>query len=105
MDIARVFESMPARYRKGSVTVATTFYFSVGEDKFTVFIDPDACRVERGKVVEQADVVLKTTPELFESMVVHGKMPGAMDIMRGRIKTNDPARLQTLRGMFDFTPR
>ena len=105
MNIADLFDTMPQRYRKGSVESATTYYFSVGDHKYTVFIDRDACRVERGKAVDQADVVLKTTAELFEQMVVRGKMPAAMDVMRGRVKTNDPGRLHKLREMFDFTPR
>jgi len=37
-------------------------------------------------------------------MVVHGKMPGALDIARGKIKTNDPMGLQKLKTMFDFGP-
>ena len=104
MDIRTLFQKMPERYRKGSAPSPITYYFSVGADKFTVFVEPDSCRVEEGKAVEKADVVLKTTPELFERMVLKGKMPGTMDIMRGRIKTNDPMKLQKLKDMFEFPP-
>jgi putative sterol carrier protein len=104
LNVRDVFEKMPERYRKGSAESPITYYFSVGDDKFTVFVEPESCRVEAGKVVEKADVVLKTTPELFERMVIKGKMPGTMDIMRGRIKTNDPMKLQKLKDMFEFPP-
>ena len=102
MDIKRIFEEMPGRYIKGSADKATVYYFSIGSSKYTVKIDKDAIAVEDGKTVDNADVILKTTPELFEKMVIKGKMPGALDIARGKVKTNDPAGLQKLRTMFDF---
>lgn len=103
MDIAAIFEHMPERYRKGSAREPKTFYFSIGEHKYTVKVSPDDCVVEKGKTVDAADVVLKTTPELFEKMVLRGKLPGPIDIARGKVKTNDPAGLQKLREWFDFT--
>ena len=102
MTIPEIFEAMPSRYRKGSATSARSFYFSVGDHKYTVKVDAQGCTVESGKTLENADVVLKTTPELFEKMVVKGKMPGPLDIARGKIKTNDPGGLKSLRDWFDF---
>ena len=103
MNIKKIFDEMPGRYIKGSATKATTYYFSIGDSKFTVTIDPDAVKVADGKTVDKADVILKTTPDLFEKMVIKGKMPGPIDIARGKVKTNDPAGLQKLRTMFDFS--
>jgi putative sterol carrier protein len=103
MNIPDIFEAMPSRFRKGQATRKTSYYFSIGDHKYTVHVEPDACRVEPGKTVENADVVLKTTPELFEKMVIHGKMPGPIDIARGKIKTNDPVALKRLRDFFDFS--
>ena len=94
---------MPERYRKGSATEPKTFYFSIGDHKYTVKVTPDGCEVEKGKTVDAADVVLKTTPELFEKMVLRGKLPGPIDIARGKVKTNDPMSLQKLREWFDFS--
>lgn len=102
MDVKKIFEQMPGRYIKGSAEKPTTYYFSIGDDKFTLKIDQDVASVEPGKTVENADCVLKTTPELFEKMVLKGKAPGPIDIARGKIKTNDPMGLQKLRTMFDF---
>lgn len=103
MDVKKIFDEMPGRYRKGSASKATSYYFSIGDFKATVKIDADGVVVESGKTVENADVVLKTTPELFEKMVLRGKAPGPIDIARGKIKTNDPMGLQKLREMFDFS--
>jgi hypothetical protein len=103
MNVPKIFEAMPSRYRAGSVQQASTFYFSVGDHKYTVKLGPDGCTVEKGKTSDSADVVLKTTPELFEKMVIHGKLPGALDIARGKVKTNDPGALKRLRDYFDFS--
>ena len=102
VNIKRIFDEMPNYFIKGKATQSTVFYFSIGSDKYTVKIEPDTVAVEPGKTVDNADVILKTTPELFEKMVIKGKMPGPIDIARGRIKTNDPAGLQKLRELFDF---
>lgn len=103
MDIPQVFETLPSRYRTGKATGRTVYYFSIGDHKYTVVVEPDECKVEQGKTVSDADVVLKTTPELFEKMVVKGKMPGPLDIARGKVKTNNPAALKRLRDYFDFS--
>ena len=63
----------------------------------------DGVTVELGKKVENADIVLKTTPEIFEKMVLKGKLPGPIDIARGKVKTNDPVGLKNLRDYFDFS--
>jgi putative sterol carrier protein len=103
VNIKQIFDSMPSRYIPGSVDKLTTYYFSIGDEKYTVKITKEAATVENGKTVENADVILKTTPELFEKMVLHGKAPGPIDIARGKIKTNDPMGLQKLRTMFKFS--
>ena len=102
MTIPQLFAAMPSRYRAGKVDRSMSYYFSIGDDKYTVKIEPNEVTVENGKTIENADVILKTTPELFIKMVVEGKAPGALDIARGKIKTNDPMGLQKLRSMFDF---
>ncbi len=100
--IERIFQEMPDRYRAGSAS-GGTYYFSVGDRKYTVTLSSDGCVVEDGKTVDKADYVLKTTPELFERMVIRGKMPGPIDIARGKVKTNDPLALKRLRDYFDFS--
>jgi putative sterol carrier protein len=94
---------MADHYIPGVTAKRVSFYFSVGEHRYTVIVDPERCTVEKGNTLERADVVLKTTPELFEKMVIHGKAPGPIDIARGKMKTKDPMALSKLRGMFDFS--
>lgn len=104
MDIPQIFEKLPAHYKPGKITGKSVYYFSIGEHKYTVVLEPERCTVEPGKTAEgEGVVVLKTTPQLFEKMVIHGKLPGPLDIARGKVKTNDPVALSRLRDHFDFS--
>lgn len=102
MDVKKIFEQMPSRFIKGKATKKTVYYFSIGDHRWTVTVEPTQVTVEPDKKVDDADVVLKTTPEIFERMVLHGKLPGPIDIARGKVKTNDPVALKNLRDFFDF---
>ncbi len=101
--VSKIFEAMSARYKPGKATTPRTYYFSIGDDKYTVKCTPRDCTVESGKTVDNADCVLKATPDVFEKMVLKGKLPGALDIARGKIKTNDVGALKDLKDWFDFS--
>ncbi|MCB9780152.1 MAG: hypothetical protein H6742_16415 [Alphaproteobacteria bacterium] len=98
--VREIFQAMPSRYVPSPGMATKTYYFSVGPEKWTVSMHADRCEAVPGKTVDNADVVLKCDPALFEKMVLHGKMPGPIDIARGKIKTNDPAALQALKDRF-----
>lgn len=94
-----IFTAMPGRYLPGKLSKPLTFYFSVGEEKYTVRLDAAACTVTPGKT-ENADCVVKADPAVFEALVLKGKAPGPLDIARGKFKTNDPALLMALKDCF-----
>ena len=100
-NIPEIFRGMPARYRKGTLSAPRSYYFSIGDHKYTVKLTADACVVDDGKTVDNANCVLKTTPELFEKLLA-GKPPGPIDIARGKFKTNDPGALGDLKNLFGF---
>ena len=102
MSVAKIFEQMPSRYVPGKIDRKTVLYFSIDSERYTVTLDSELATVESGKTVDNADVVLKTTTDLFEKMVLKGKMPGPIDIARGKIKTNDPMALKRVLDYFDF---
>lgn len=102
-SIPELFALMPSRFQTGVLAKEKTYYFSLGDHKYTAFLGPTGCRVETGKAVENADVVLKATPELFLAMVTQGKMPSAWDIAKGAIKTNDVSGLADLGKLFRFS--
>lgn len=89
-----LFSGLPASYRRGVFSVATTFYFSVDETKKTLTLGPEGCRVEDGKTVEEADCVCKTSADFLERIWSRGYRPGPMDFMSGKIKSNAPQLLQ-----------
>lgn len=102
VDLPSLLRALPDRYYAHRITAPQTVYLSVGSHKYTLRLTPDACEVLDGKPDTDADLVLKTTEALFDKMVVRGKLPGPIDVARGKVKTNDPLALKKLRDLFDF---
>ena len=65
------------------------------EKENKLYIDPETCKVERGKTVENADCFVKTSKELFVKMYNGHHVPGMSDFMSGRIKSNNPFAMKT----------
>jgi len=104
-ELRDIFGQMRTHFRVGRLTEETSFYFTLGDgpaEKWTVKVGPERCEVGEGKLVDQADCVVKTSPELFLKMVKGQYTPGAMDFMRGKIKSNDPLKLKVLQEAFDL---
>ncbi len=89
-----ILGTLPGIYRKGIFSVATTFYFSIGDVKKTLTLDGEGCTVEDGKTVDEADCVCKTSAEMFTRIWNDGYRPGIMDFMGGAVKSNAPQLLQ-----------
>lgn len=98
-DLQAAFDEMNSRFQKGKVDEPIVFYFSIGDDKWTMTIEPDEVHVKEGKV-DNADVFLKTDKDRFLKMLKGEYTPGAMDFMSGKIKSNDPFKLKVLRDVF-----
>jgi hypothetical protein len=98
--IKDIFALLPERYNAGKLSQTVTAYFSVGPEKWSVVMHPDRAEATPGRPSGSADFVLKVDPKLFEKMVVDGKKPGALDVARGKIKTNDVAMLKRLPELF-----
>ena len=65
----------PNQFQKDKCEKDLVYYFSVGDEKWTVFVSPEEARAEEGKKVEKADCIIKADPGLFIDMVTKGKMP------------------------------
>lgn len=89
-----IIRSLPESYCKGIFSVPTTFYFSIGDTKKTLTLDGEACTVQDGKTVDEADCVCNTSAEMFTRIWNDGYRPGIMDFMNGAIKSNAPLLLQ-----------
>lgn len=99
-DIRAIFGEMAGRYIPGQTDKPVTYYFSVGDQKWTATLHPDHCDVQEGRHTSSADCVLKCDPGLFSKMVLEGKRPGPFDIARGKIKTSDVGLLKKLPEFF-----
>jgi long-chain acyl-CoA synthetase len=98
-----LFERLRGRFVPGSTDGPLSYYFSLGQEKWTLKASSNACEVERGKAVENADCVLKTTPELFQRIVDEAYTPSAAEFMSGAVKSNNIQLLFTFQRMFKLT--
>ncbi|WP_437875997.1 AMP-binding protein [Sorangium sp. So ce513] len=100
-----LFRELEAKYVAGRVTQPITYYVTLGaedEAKWTLRIDPAGCEARIGKPSQQADCVLKTTPEIFTKIVRESYTPTPMEFMTGLVKSNDISLLQTFQKVFDL---
>lgn len=99
IDIDKLFADMKAKFVKGKVDEPVVFYFSLGDEKWTLTVEPDDLHIQQGKV-DNADCFLKTDKALFLKMINGEWTPGVMDFMSGKVKSNDPFKLKILQDVF-----
>jgi hypothetical protein len=99
-EVSTVFQALPTRFRSELVDEDLSFYFSIDDEHWTVFVTREGCRVEPGKTIESADCFLKTTREIFLGTINGTYMPTMTDLIMGRVKTNNPFLLQKFRELF-----
>lgn len=92
--IESIFHEIKAGYRTGIVDQETSYYFCVDEMKKTIVLTADACQIEDGKAVENADCVCKTSEEFFMKVWNEGYRPSISDFLSGAIKSNNPLALK-----------
>jgi putative sterol carrier protein len=94
-QVAKVFQSLPKMFQKGSVKEPRTFYFSLDEDeKWTVRLDKEKCEVTAGKPAKDADCFFKASTQMFLDVWNGKHTPGIKDFMTGTIKSNNPIMLK-----------
>lgn len=99
-EVSEVFRLLPKRFKRGKADKELTYYFSIEGEEWTVFVGPERCKVKKGKAVEKADCFLKTSTEIFLGTVNGEYTPSMMDLVRGKIKSNNPMLLQTFKDVF-----
>jgi putative sterol carrier protein len=92
--IEEIFSALPRHFVAGTVDSEKSYYFSLGEIKMTVLIGPDECEIQKGKTLEKADCVCKTSPDFFCRIWEEGYRPSLQDFLTGKIKSNDPGSLE-----------
>ncbi len=94
-EVGKVFETLQGMFVPGKVQTARTFYFSIGDDdKWTVALSRDACKVTPGKPEKDADCFFKASTEMFLDVWNGRYTPGLKDFMTGTIKSNNPMLLK-----------
>jgi long-chain acyl-CoA synthetase len=98
-----LFRELEDRFVPGSVEETVTFYFALGDkERWTLTLDPAACKVLTGKAVDVADCVLKTSPEMFRRIVQEAYAPSPAEFMSGVVKSNNIAHLVTFQRAFNL---
>ena len=100
--LAGVFAELEERFVTDAVQAPVSYYFSIGDERWTVRATAQDVEISRGKTVDVADCVLKTTPGAFERIVREAWVPGAADFVSGQIKTNNVAHLLTMQKLFQL---
>jgi len=92
--VETIFSSLPEMFIKGTVTEPTVYYFSLGDVKKTVHLSDQACVVDNGRTVDDADCVCKTDQIFFMSVWNDGYRPAMGNFLSDKIKSNNPSALQ-----------
>ena len=98
-ETSQVFEALPSLFRKNKTDKHLTYYFSIDDEQWTVEVGPETCAVRHGKT-EDADCFLKTSKDIFLGTIKGDYTPSFVDIMNGKVKTNNPILLQTFKSIF-----
>ena len=100
LGLAPVFDEMRERFVPGSIDGPLSYYFSLGDERWSVRATSTELEVAKGKTGQSADCVLKTSPALFERIIREAWVPGPNDFLTGQIKTNNVAHLMTMQKLF-----
>jgi long-chain acyl-CoA synthetase len=90
------FQTLSSKFSTERVDKSMSWYFSMGEVRWTVIIDEQGCRVLEGRPPGgSADCVVKASPELIQKLILKSWIPGPPEFVSGAIKTNDiPALIE-----------
>lgn len=101
-SLAEVFAELRERFVAGAVEQPVSYYFALGEDRWTVRVSREACEVSPGKVVNPADCVLKTSPAIFTRIVREAYTPSPAEFVSGAVKSNNINLLFTFQKVFQL---
>ena len=99
-EIAAIFKSLSGRFKPGRLTNTTTFSFSIDDENWTLSVSPDQCIVEPSEPKDDADCSLRISKTLFLAILRGEYTPSMMDLISGKIKSNNLMLLAVLRDVF-----
>jgi len=99
----QAFRSLEKKFSRDRVDKPMSWYFSMGEVRWTVIIDEDGCRVLEGRPPGgSADCVVKASPDIIKRLIQDSYVPGPSEFVSGVIKTNDIPGLIEFSRVFDL---
>lgn len=102
--VVAAFESLAARYDSERIERPVSWYFSLGEVKYSVSVTEDGCQVGVGRpTTGSADCVVKTTPDMIARLISDAYVPTPAEFVSGAIKTNDIPLLIEFSRVFDLS--
>ena len=99
-EIAAVFKSLSGRFKPGRLTNTTTFYFLIDDESWTLAVGPSHCTVNEGEREKDADCSLRISKTLFLATLRGEYTPSLMDLISGKIKSNNPMLLAVSKDVF-----
>jgi long-chain acyl-CoA synthetase len=97
------FRSLPAKFSAERVDRPMSWYFSLGDVRWTVIVNEEGCTVTPGRPPGgQADCVVKSSTEIVNKLIQHAFVPGPSEFVSGAIKTNDIPALIAFSRVFDL---
>ncbi|MCH2109398.1 MAG: AMP-binding protein, partial [Polyangiaceae bacterium] len=102
LGLAPLMDELRQRFQPDVVESPLSYYFSLGEERWTVRVTSAEVEVAKGKTVDNADCVLKTDAQTFEKIIRESWVPGPKDFMAGRIKTNNINHLMKMQKLFQL---
>ena len=97
-------DSLTARFDAQRVERPVSWYFSLGELKYSVAVDGAACTVQAGRPQGgAADCVIKAEPDMIRRLILDAYIPTPAEFVSGAIKTNDIPLLIEFSRVFGLT--
>jgi long-chain acyl-CoA synthetase len=103
-QVGEAFGSLPNRYDSDRMDRPLSWYFSLGDVKYSVAITLEGCTVNPGRPQGgSADCVIKATPDMIRRLICESYVPTPAEFVSGVIKTNDIPLLIEFSRVFDLT--
>ena len=103
-QVTVALESLASRFDTEIMDRPMSWYFSLGEIKYSVSITEDGCEVSPGRPSGgSADCVVKSTPDLIRRLICEAYVPTPSEFVSGAIKTNDIPLLIEFSRVFDLS--
>ena len=88
--VTAAFESLSVRFDSERLERSVSWYFSLGDVKYSVAVTEEGCVVQVGRPASgPADCVIKSSPEMITRLICEAYVPTPAEFVSGAIKTND----------------